>query len=182
MRSQFYLIPAAIVSFAAPAVAQQKMFMTVEEAQQRIFPGLSFTEQSATIDQDQYNKLIDETGSQPYARKVKAWRSSNGDWLVLDQVIGRNDWITYAVGIAADGRIKQIEIIECLADWDGITNPAWRAIFRGLARKYPLNMVPVISGSTQSSEQVVAGARRILSTVALVLEPSYQKAKASAHS
>ncbi len=177
MRSKFCLVPAAIIGFATPAIAQSTVYMTPEGAQQAMFPGVSFTEQSATIEQDQYNKVIDESGSQPYTRKVKAWRSQRGDWVVVDQVMGRGNWITYAVGISADGKIKQIEILECLADWNGITNPAWRAMFRGLVRKYPLRAVPVISGSTESSEQVNAGAKRVLSTVAFVLEPSYQRTK-----
>ena len=174
MRSRLILIAVAVIGSAMAQEARAAVYMTVEDAQRLIFPGVALKEHFVTIDQDQYTVLIREVGIEPYRRKVRAWRSDAGDWFIIDQVTGRNDWITYAIGINAQGKVRQIEILECLDNYDGITEPAWRSYFRNKARNFPLDAIPVISGSTLSSEQMAAGVRRILATVALILEPSAQ--------
>lgn len=174
MRASLMLIPAALIGSAIAPAAQARIYMNVEEAQRLIFPGAALKENFVTIDQDQYNALIDEVGAEPYGRKVRAWRTTAGDWFVLDQVPGKDDWITYAVGVDSKGSVKQIEILECLDNYDGITNAAWRTYFRGRQRKFDINRIPIISGSTLSSENMAVGVRRVLATVAIALEPSVQ--------
>lgn len=171
MRVDLFWVPVAIVSTLS-APAQAKIYMSIEGAQQAIFPGVTLTPRFTELDQNQYNAVVDESQSEPYGRKVRAWRSPAGDWFVLDQVRGKDDWITYAVGINARGIVVRIEILECLDEYDGITNPAWRAYFQGARHRFSNSQVPIISGSTLSSEQIAAGVRRVLATVALVLEPS----------
>jgi hypothetical protein len=174
MRASLMLIPAALIGSAVAPVAQAKTFMTIEEAQRLIFPGAKFTENFVTMDQDQYNDVIDEVSAEPYGRKVRAWRTSTGEWFVLDQAPGKDNWINYAVGIDAKGAVRQIEILECEDNYDAITLPAWRSYFRGRQRKYNIAHIPVISGSTLSSENMAVAVRRVLAIVALVLEPSVQ--------
>jgi hypothetical protein len=173
MRASLMLIPAAVIgSAAAPAAVQAKVFMTVEEAQTLIFPNVKLTPHFVTLDQDQYNAVVDEVQGEPYSRKVRAWRTPTGEWFVLDQVPGKDNWVTYAVGIDAQGRVRQIEVLECEDNYDGITNAAWRSYFRGQVRKFNISRIPIISGSTLSSENMAVGVRRVLATVALVLNPS----------
>jgi hypothetical protein len=172
MRTSLMLIPAALIGSAMAPTAQATVFMNVEEAQRLIFPGVTLKEHFITLDQDQYNAIIDEVQAEPYGRKVRAWRTPAGEWFVLDQVPGKDNWISYAVGVDAKGAVRQIEILECEDNYDAITLPAWRSYFRGRERKFDIKRIPIISGSTLSAENMAVGVRRVLATVALALEPS----------
>lgn len=170
MRSQLLLFPAALVcGIAGPA--QARIYMDVAEAQRLMFPGASFTERFHTLSQDEYNAVIEDSEVQVHSRNIRAWKASTGGWFILDQVRGKDDWITYAVAIGPDGGVRQIEILECLDNYDGITMPAWRGQFYGRARGSGFEDIEMISGATLSSGQMIAGIKRVLSTVALVLEP-----------
>jgi hypothetical protein len=168
MRSQLLLIPAALFA-AAPAVAST--FMTVEQAQSAMFPSATFTPHFVTLDQDQFNAVITDSDVNVWSRNIQAWQASTGGWFILDQVRGRDDWITYAIGINADGVVRHIEVLECLDKYDGIAAPEWRAQFYGKRHGAKFDDIQIISGSTLSSSQMAAGVKRILSTYALVLNP-----------
>jgi hypothetical protein len=168
MRSRLLLIPAAIVA-AAPA--QAETYMTLERAQKLLFPGATLTERFVTLNQDQYNKIIGEGNVEPYGRKLKLWKASTGGWFILDQVRGKNDWISYAVALDDQGAVKGVEILECLEKWDGIRNPAWLAQFSGKQHRALFTDIQIISGSTLSSEQIANGVKRLLATYAHVIAP-----------
>jgi hypothetical protein len=168
MRSQLFLVPAALFA-SAPTLAAT--YMSVEQAQAAMFPGATFTPNFVKLDQDQFNAIIDDSDVNVWSRDIKAWRVSTGGWFILDQVRGRDDWITYAIGIGANGAVKHIEVLECLDKYDGITQPEWRAQFYGKQHGNKFDDIEIISGSTLSSSQMAAGVKRILSTYALVLNP-----------
>jgi hypothetical protein len=168
MRSQFFLVPAALVA-SAPCFAAQ--YMTVEEAQAAMFPGATFTPHFVTLDQDQFNAIIDDSDVNVWSRNIKAWTASTGGWFILDQVRGRDDWITYALGIDGNGKVRHLEVLECLDKYDGITAPEWRAQFYGKRHGAKFDDIQIISGSTLSSSQMAAGVKRLMSTYALVLNP-----------
>jgi hypothetical protein len=168
MRSQLFLVPAAIIA-SAPSVAAT--YMSVEEAQQAMFPGASFTENFVKLDQDQFNAIITDSDVNVWSRDIKAWKVSTGGWFIIDQVRGRDDWITYAIGVSPKGGVKQIEILECLDKYDGITQPEWLSQFYGRHHGNKFDDIQIISGSTLSSSQLAAGVKRIMSTLALVLDP-----------
>jgi len=166
MRSQFLLVPIAVV---AGAPAQATVYMSVEQAQKAMFPDATFTPNFVTLNQEQFNAIIKDSDVNVWTRDIKAWRVSTGGWFILDQVRGRDDWISYAVAIDANGAVKSVEILECLEKWDGITNPQWRGQFTGKHRGTSFDDVQIITGSTLSSGQIAAGVKRLLSTYALVL-------------
>jgi len=171
MKFQFLLVPAAIVaSVAATAPAQAKIFMDVAQAQKLMFPGATFEEKFVTLDQSQFNAIIKDANVNIYSRNVKAWRVSTGGWFIIDQVRGKDDWISYAVSIGSDGLVKQVEILECLENYDGITVPNWRAQFYGKKHGSSFDDIGMISGATLSSGQMLSGVKRILSTYALILK------------
>src|ERR1700743_1418627 len=128
MRSQLLLVPAAIFA-SAPCVAST--YLTVEQAQAAMVPGATFTQDFVKLDQDQFNAIISDSDVNVWTRDIKAWKVSTGGWFILDQVRGRDDWITYAIGVSPTGGVKHIEILECLDKYDGITQPEWLAPFFG---------------------------------------------------
>ena len=168
MRAQFLLIPAALV-MAAPAGAT--IFMSQSQAQTLLFPGAAFTERFVRLNASQAAGITDDARVAVYDYQVKAWRVSGATsgWFILDQVQGKDDTITYAVALDDEGAVRGIEILECLADYNAVTMPKWRAQFIG-QRAGELRYVPTISGSTLSSRHITDGVRRVLVTYNAVLK------------
>ena len=84
----------------------------------------------------------------------------------VDEVIGREDFITYAVGVRADGRLLPVRVLEYRESHGGeIRNARWLAQFDGRSTLQQLKFgtdIKDIAGATLSSEHVTAGVRRIL--------------------
>ncbi len=160
MRAQLLLIPAALV-MAAPASAT--IYMGVQDAQDLLFPGATFTEHFVKLSDAQAATVADNAHTSVYDAHVKAWRVSgkaNG-WVVLDQTQGKDDTITFAVAIDDNGAVQGVEILECLADYNTVTMPEWRAQFIGETTREPKH-VEMISGATLSSRHITDAVRRVL--------------------
>jgi len=170
MRLQFLLLPAAIIT-SAPAFAEN--YLTVPQAQALIFPGAKFTPADFDLDDGQIVALMNDSQVPLWRRKVKAWKVSTGGWFFLDQVIGLEDHITYALGVDKDGAVKGIEILTCLELYGGIRKPEWRAQFLGKrhGKIDLLDQIALISGSSLSTAHVAEGVKRLLATYALFLAP-----------
>jgi Na+-translocating ferredoxin:NAD+ oxidoreductase RnfG subunit len=74
--------------------------------------------------------------------------------------------ITYAVGINANGTVKQIEILQYNESYGyEVRNASWRAQFVGKNSASPLQLngdIKNISGATLSSKHVTDGVKRVL--------------------
>jgi len=46
----------------------------------------------------------------------QVWRVSGGGWFIVDEAVGKHEFITYAAGLTADGSVKQIEIMDYRGD------------------------------------------------------------------
>ncbi len=167
-RSQLFLIPAALI-VAAPAAAYD--FLTLAQAQAQLFPGEKLVKKPVKLTDAQIAAIMKESGIGVYRSTVQAWRSKNGEWMVLDQVLGRQDTITYAVAFTPEGAVKAVEILVCEALYDGVRKQTWLAQFIG---KNPetmkvLTSIETISGTTLSSVNIAEGIMRLIATHKLVL-------------
>ena len=147
-------------------------FLTVQEAQQLIFPGATFTPADLTLTDDQATAISRTSGVTVYRNQVKMWKVSTGGWFFLDQVPGRDDRITYALGINPDGSIKAIEILVCDAGYTQVRGQ-WRRNFVGRrhARVHLSKEIPNISGSTLSVAHISDGVTKLLAIHALHVAP-----------
>ena len=110
-----WLVPVALVA-AAPQCFAAK-YMTVEQAQVAIFPfadefvanPLQLTSQQM----QEIEKLSGVTGRMPQVWRAQA-RGKPMGWFFVDQVIGKKELMTYALGINPDGSIQQMQVIEYL--------------------------------------------------------------------
>ena len=167
MRYELLFIPAAVVA-SASAMAEE--YLTVEQAQALIFPGETLVQHHFILTDAQIEALVRQTG--PLARRqVRVWKSSSGGWFFLDHVIVKGDRIVYAVGLDAQGKIKGIEVLACLALYDGIRRGAWRTQFFGTAHgsAAKLDHIKAVSGSTLSCNNITTGIKRMLAIHALFL-------------
>jgi Na+-translocating ferredoxin:NAD+ oxidoreductase RnfG subunit len=171
MRGQFLLIPLASAAIVAPAHAT--VYLTVEQAQQLLFPGAEFVADNRTITPEQEREIERASGVSVRNRTLNLWRVSTGGWFIVDQVIGRHDNIPYAIGLEADGAVRGIEILEYRESYGGqIREPLWRAQFIGKRQGAPLTLkrdIQNISGATLSCRHIADGVKRLLATHAFVI-------------
>jgi Na+-translocating ferredoxin:NAD+ oxidoreductase RnfG subunit len=90
-------------------------------------------------------------------------------YVVVDNVVGKFELITYAVGLSVDGVVKQVEILSYRESHGGeIRLPAWRQQFLGKGAQAPIKTgqdIANISGATLSCSHVAEGIKRIVSVV-----------------
>ena len=93
-------------------------------------------------------------------------------WVAIDNVIGKFELITYAVGVGADGAVRQVEILSYRESHGGeIRLPAWRRQFAGKRAGDPIELgrdIANVSGATLSCRHVTEGVRRIVEIVQLL--------------
>jgi Na+-translocating ferredoxin:NAD+ oxidoreductase RnfG subunit len=171
-----------IVAASAPAsVIVAATYLTAEAAQKTLFPAAdSFTPVVITLTDDQKRAIADASGAQAPHGEMRVWAAKRGDALLghvfVDNVVGREDFITYAVGVGADGKLLPVEILDYRESHGGeIRNKAWLGQFAGRSAPSQLRMhtdIKNIAGATLSSEHVTAGVRRILVLWSAALRPA----------
>jgi hypothetical protein len=150
-------VPVALACAAAPAQAAQ--YLTIEQAQRALFPE------------------ADAFAPTPL-RGQRAWTASRGGALLghvmVDEVIGKHELITYALGVGADGAVRNVEIMDYRESRGGeVRDPRWRAQFKGKRSDSPLRLeedIQNISGATLSCRHITEGVRRLLALYAAELK------------
>lgn len=157
-------VPAVVAAAGLPGHAA--VYFSVEEAQQAIFPGQTFSPLSVELTPEQAEAVKKKSGMKVPARKPKIWRASGGGIFVIDEVLGKHEFIVYAVGIGAAGRVVQIEVMDYRETYGyEIRSESWRAQFAGKSAADALELnqdIKNISGATLSCKHVTDGVRRLL--------------------
>lgn len=161
------LLPVA----ALTAPAQGAGFMSVAQTQALLFPGAKiFVEQNLKLSDEQRERIKALSGVRQRSSEQKIWRAERDGillgWFVVDEVIGKHEFITYAVGIGGDGKVQGIEILDYRETHGGqVREAAWRKNFVGksLLDAFKLDEdVPNISGATLSCRNLLDGVKRLL--------------------
>ncbi|MBI3286040.1 MAG: FMN-binding protein [Burkholderiales bacterium] len=168
---------ATLASLAAGS-AFATQYLTVEQAQQAIFPEAgSFKAVPLQLNGEQMRQ-VEKLAGVP-ARSV-AWRvvaAYQGEKLlghiVFDDVIGKFELISYAVGLLPDASVRQVEIL-AYRESHGfeIRNANWRKQFAGKSAGSGLSIgegIANISGATLSCTHVTDGVRRIAAIAQVAL-------------
>lgn len=171
MSSKFW--GALLPSVAIVAPANGTVYLSVTQAQATLFPGQPLTAAPRTLTAEQSKAIRQASRVGVISRDLKAWRAADGGWFIVDQVLGKHEFITFALGIDAAGAVKGVEILEYRESYGGeVRNAAWRAQFAGKTVAAPLVLdkdIRNISGATLSSRHVTDGVKRLLATHRLVL-------------
>ena len=159
-----WLAPLAVAAAPYAQVVHAAQYMTIEQAQRAAFPDA--TEFRATpVDAAVSTPLAATPGWSP-----KAWQASAGTqaigWLLVDQVIGKSELITYAVALDSHGTVRSIEILDYRESHGGeIRLAGWRRQFVGRTAADPVALnkdIRNISGATLSCRHVTEGVHRLL--------------------
>ena len=150
----------------APIYASAKIYVSVEQAQKLLFPGVALTQTPFIVSDAVQEQMTKASSVRHPFRGDRIWRAADGSWFVVDEVIGKHEMITYALGIRADGTVKGIEIMEYVESYGyEVANPSWRQQFVGKRAGDPLklgNDVQNISGATLSCKHLSDGVKRLL--------------------
>jgi hypothetical protein len=137
-----------------------------------------------TVAQAQHRALALGAGPQPPHGRLLAWRVQGEagplGFFLTDEVVGRQDFIDYALGINADGTLRSPEIMSYRESHGGeIRNAAWRRQFERRSDGARLrNAIDIrnIAGATLSCEHLTAGVRYLTLLWQLVLQPAAVRA------
>jgi hypothetical protein len=169
------LATSALAAAVVPASAFAVDYLSAEQAAKLMFPDAdAFESRSLTLDAAQMQQL-DAQGvrarSANWSVQIARRAGATLGAVVTDQVIGKVELISYAVGIGLDGSIRQVEIL-AYRESHGfeVRLPAWRKQFVGKGPGAALRVgddIANISGATLSCTHVTDGVRRIVAVVAL---------------
>ncbi|MBS0508691.1 MAG: FMN-binding protein [Proteobacteria bacterium] len=161
--------PAALVALA-PTGALAVDYLSAEQAQKLMFPQAdAFEPRDIPLDAALSQQLA-AAGVRPVAPRMQLRLARQGGavigFMVVDEVIGKFERITYAVGVEPDGRVRQVEVLSYReSHGHEIRLPAWRRQFVGKTAASPLQVgddISNISGATLSCTHVTEGVRRIV--------------------
>ena len=167
-------LTSVVAAFAVTAPARAAQYATVEEAAKRSFPdATSFKQTTLQLSADEARAVANSTGLALRATPLRAMVALGGEKpigiVVVDGVIGKFEMIDFAVGIAADGKIRNVEILTYRESHGyEVRLPAWRKQFVGKGKADKLRVdedINNISGATMSATHVTDGVRRIVATV-----------------
>jgi len=138
-----WLTPAAIIVAASPQCLAAK-YMSLEQAQSLIFAqAQEFVPANVTLTPEQIERIEHESGVKVRVPQQFVWQARAGGkllgWFIVDQVIGKHELITYAVGINPDGTVRQFQVIEYREAYGyQIRELKWRDQFVGKTLADPL--------------------------------------------
>lgn len=174
-----WITPTALVVTATSCFGVQ--YLTIEQAQKACFPeGGIFSDASITLNKDQIKAIEKASDIEVQVREQKIWKVKKDDqligWFIVDKVIGKHEYITYALALKTDGSVKSIEIMDYLESYGyEIRNADWRHQFVGKKSDAKLELnkdIRNISGATLSCRHVTDGVKRLLSLYDIMLKHS----------
>jgi hypothetical protein len=149
-------------------------YLNVAQAQQAIFPGAKLQAWSLKLTPEQRQAIEKASGIKVRAPELRAWRVAGGGWFMVDDVIGKHEFITYALGLKADGSVRQVEVMDYRENYGAEVRQAeWRAQFIGKTHGAKLKLdddIKNVSGATLSCRHITEGVKRLLATYDLVLK------------
>jgi hypothetical protein len=168
-----------IVIGALPASAWAVDYLSASEAERLMFPQAEqFETLNLRLDEPQLQEIGRRAGlparSAQWGLRVVRQGGAPIGFVVVDNVIGKFELITYAVAIGTDGAVRQIEILSYRESHGGeIRLPAWRRQFVGKTPTASLRVgadITNISGATLSCTHVTDGVRRIATVLQVARE------------
>jgi Na+-translocating ferredoxin:NAD+ oxidoreductase RnfG subunit len=171
LSSGIVLLPAMVM--VAPA-AMATVYLSPEQALGVIFPehkAAEFKPSTLKLSKDQRKAVKASSGLSVRDQEIKVWTAADGSQMYVDQVVGKHEFITFAMGVGPDGKVRSVEILEYKETYGGeVRRPEWRKQFKGkkLGDGFKLGKdIMNISGATLSSHSVTDGVSRLLAIRAL---------------
>lgn len=176
----FIALPTAVISSATlVSAAHAEDFLTIPQAQQVLFPNANlFVDAAVTLNDAQLEEIKKIAGVRQRQNVQHVWRAERSGellgWFLVDDVIGKHDFITYGTAISTEGKVLGIEILSYRETHGGqVRLPQWRSNFVGKTVQDSFKLgedIPNISGATLSCRNVTDGVKRMLAIHQLILK------------
>jgi Na+-translocating ferredoxin:NAD+ oxidoreductase RnfG subunit len=168
-----WLLPFVLAPLPLAQVAYAAQYMTEGQAQRAAFPDASGFEPVAPS-ADALKAIAAPPGWSP--KIWQALRDGKGlGWLLVDQVVGKSELITYALALDEKGAVLSVEILDYRESHGGeIRLAGWRKQFVGKTVADPVDLnkdIRNISGATLSCRHVTEGVQRLLKLYQSALLP-----------
>lgn len=152
--------------------------LTIDQAQKFFFDqAIRFEENVLNLSSDQIDLIKEISGVRQRNKEQKFWRAFSKDkflgWVLIDDVIGKHENITYATGVSTEGIVLGVEILT-YRETHGheVKRKDWRDKLKGKKLSDPFKLdvdIPNISGATLSSRNLIDGVKRMLAIHKIVL-------------
>ncbi len=150
-----------------------KTFLSAAQAKQIIWPDVLMEAFEVTLSKAQMKEIKSASRTRVRNNVIKGFKAESGEWLIIDQVIGKHEFIDLAVGLDAKGKVKGVEVLTYRESYgDEIMNPKWREQFTGRGAEVLVldQHIKNISGATMSCRHVTDGINRLTHTWEQVLQ------------
>ena len=148
-----------------PIIAQAKIYTSVEQVQKILFPNKQLSKTPIIITDDLQERMRQASSIRHPFQGDRIWKTADGSWLIVDEVVGKHEMITYAVGISPNGSVLGIEILEYVESYGyEVAEAQWRKQFIGksAADTIKLNQdIQNIGGATLSCKHLTDGVKRV---------------------
>ena len=164
----------AVMLFGLTQKVWAKTYMTVDQAKTVIWGDTPLEKIEVTLTKAQMKSIKKISKVRVRNAELNVWKTPDGGWFILDQVIGKHENIDLTVGLDNQGRVTAIELIEYRESYGyEIENPKWISQFFGISAPTVLKLgrdIKNISGATLSCRHVTDGINRLTQTWDQVLK------------
>lgn len=154
------------LAVTAPLVAHARIYVSIEQAQKLLFPPARLTKVGFIVSDEIQSQMRKASSvNHPFVGD-RTWRTHDGGWFIVDEVVGKHEMITYALAIRPDGSIGGIEILQYVESYGyEVAHASWRNQFTGKSVNDSLKLnkdIENISGATLSCKHITDGVKRLL--------------------
>lgn len=181
MQHRWLFAALAITPAAIVLPVHAVVYMSAEQARAVLFPQAARFDDISFDPTPAQQQIIDQAlHTSARSRRVQGWvaRDAGGTaqgHVLIDEVIGKYELITYAVAFAPSGEIRAVEILAYReSHGQEIRLPAWRKQFIGKKTLEELSFgdqIKSISGATLSCRHVAEGVQRLAAIHHSLLTP-----------
>lgn len=160
-------------------VAQATEYLDTAAAQRILFPSASqFVVATVHLTDQQKRQIAELSGISQRWGEQPVWRvetdGQSTGWYIEDRVIGKHEFIRYALALSPQGRVLGVEIMDYRETYGGEVRQAdWRGQFLGKSRASTLSLgedIRNISGATLSCRNITNGVKRLLALKQVMLD------------
>lgn len=146
-------------------------YLTVPAAQKALFPAADqFVDARLNLSNDQRDRIKTLSGKRQRNSDQAVWRAEReGEllgWFIVDEVVGKHEFITYAAALSAEGKVLGIDVLIYRESYGyEVGEASWRNQFVGKTLDDPLALdedIANISGATLSCRSISDGVKRLL--------------------
>lgn len=156
------------------SISYAKTYLTPAQAKALIFGNVKASKIPVVLTKEQKKAIKSASKVRVNNVVLSVYKTSSGDWLIFDQIIGKHENIDMAFGLTKAGKVKGLEVLVYRETYGHeVRGDKWRTQFHGKDHTEHLKLdkqIKNISGATLSCSHVTDAINRWTKTWELVLK------------